>query len=542
MIIDYIDGFRYEYTINKIIKNDRKYKISVIIVNNCFYNTYFTLRTIDDTLFKDVQIIIIDIQEDKRFNVNYLENIKLDTVYIKIFNKTWINNDIEYNIGMKYAEGDIFILQTGNIIHVDDVIKYTSDFYDHNKNNYNSVLVFPILELIRKKDNKNLIFNLYKQNNKEIKDIISKDHSLFKNKRSARYISRYFDNNIDNNFLIVIHKRIIDMVHGFDNELCLYKKKSINMFFYKLQYLTHTDIIELEFTKYYNENYPYGIQLYYEKEFEEPEIKPKKNKPIKYKSHKNMNISEYTKDIIDMKRMLNQYINSIIYNAVDIVDNNKKFVSLINNTYKNIEPENKISEYDQLIKNKYEQYKKTYYQNLLFSNNHIYDDNLIKLYYHQNTNYSKNKFDFGYNKKMLSLFDEINYNGESFNYTIKKNIEDSELRRFSNQGIYFTIYPHKVDDKWYKISFKCKACCDNIIDKRVGINNSRKLCVLKEKLTREYQNYELEFQWINKTDKLGQPKKKYYISIHKIECGDSFSIKDIVLLPIEEPDIKKKKR
>jgi len=111
-------------------------KVSIIMTShNRKIQTYFTLYTISQSVYKNVEVIIVDDNsdpdntislEDMR-NYEYYESIKNLDIKIKIINdteKTWINPCMAYNIGIKMATGDIIIIQNSEVCHIGDCIFY----------------------------------------------------------------------------------------------------------------------------------------------------------------------------------------------------------------------------------------------------------------------------------------------------------------------------------------------------------------------------------------------------------------------------------
>ena len=105
-------------------------KISIIIG---YYNRkkqlLYTLKTIKKSLYKNIEVIIIDdcsdnpedILNEKDFEIF---NMDIKLISIKKEEKTWINPCVGYNKGISQSTGDIIILQNAEVCHIGDTISY----------------------------------------------------------------------------------------------------------------------------------------------------------------------------------------------------------------------------------------------------------------------------------------------------------------------------------------------------------------------------------------------------------------------------------
>jgi glycosyltransferase involved in cell wall biosynthesis len=92
----------------------------------------FTLQTINNTKYdkKLIDIIIVDDGSDIQhiLDQNILKtqfNLNIRVIRIDKNMKSWINPCVAYNIGIKYAKGDILIYQNPECCHMGDIISYT---------------------------------------------------------------------------------------------------------------------------------------------------------------------------------------------------------------------------------------------------------------------------------------------------------------------------------------------------------------------------------------------------------------------------------
>ena len=158
-------------------------KISIIIG---YYNRkkqlFYTLKTIKKSLYKNIEIIIVDDCTDNPediLNENDFYNLDMD---IKLNSnkkeqKTWINPCICYNKGISQATGDIIILQNAEVCYIGDVLSYVI-----NNLRLNDWLTFNCYGLNNFEDNE----YIYSQNNN--KDIYEYINKLWKEKSNYHIV------------------------------------------------------------------------------------------------------------------------------------------------------------------------------------------------------------------------------------------------------------------------------------------------------------------------------------------------------------------
>ena len=275
-------------------------KISIIIG---YYNRkkqlLYTLKTINNSSYKNIEIIIVDDCSDNPTDIlnnsdfeNLNMNIKL--ISIKKHEKTWINPCIGYNRGILESTGDIIILQNAEVCHIGDCITYVIN--NLNKNNW---LTFNCYGLNNFQDNE----YIYSHNNNEIYKYLNK---LWKERNNYSIVpggNNTFKDSVGgwlNHFLyhftayhyfgaIFRDDLINKMGGGFDldyaNGICFddndfIKRLIVNNFEFK--------------TNTFSESEPYVIHLFHEKSnniIENKEEKWNINKKIYDEKCKNMNIT-----------------------------------------------------------------------------------------------------------------------------------------------------------------------------------------------------------------------------------------------------------
>lgn len=426
--------YSYDKTIikNNISLNDIKY--SIIILNTVPNSLYFTLQTIANSKYEKYEIIIVS-SHDKLISKKILDYFSIPIIFIQIKNKSWLNNDLEFNIGIKYANGKYVIMQSSAISHINDIVYDIDVFYETNKDYENSSIIYPIIKLIKSKDNHNILYKFYNKEN----NIIIRNHILHKKIKYEKY--HIFDMDRDNNFLIIIPKKHFVQIMGFDYDLAVYTKSSIKNLIQKLKCIVNTNIHYIELNEYIIKNKPLCIKQY---------------------SEDNLKDKDYLLTKIKYNIMKAQFLY--------------------------IKPNNDVSNMK----------------------------NILRMIYHKNASYGNNIYDFFYNKKLKHKFKSINYSKGEFKYILKDSID--------NMGIYFTIYPHIVNNLTYEIFFKAKGTCtkelvfyDTNCTANLGTLNS------------EYKCYHIIFKWNNINLEHGQPHNKYYISIKNAKEDNELYLTDIIL-------------
>ena len=88
--------------------------------------TYFTLRTIQNSSHKAIHVIIVDDSDKDPITKEELEKFPFYINFISINrqNKNWINPIVNYNIGFGYIKGNKVVIQNAEVCHVGDVLGY----------------------------------------------------------------------------------------------------------------------------------------------------------------------------------------------------------------------------------------------------------------------------------------------------------------------------------------------------------------------------------------------------------------------------------
>jgi glycosyltransferase involved in cell wall biosynthesis len=121
----------------KKVENNSSKKISIVMA---YYNRKsqleYTLKTIQMSKFKNIEIIIVDdaSREEHRLE-GIINNYDIDIKLIRVNpeDKTYVNPCMAYNRGFKEATGDIIVIQNPEVCHIGDVLSYINDNLEDGK-------------------------------------------------------------------------------------------------------------------------------------------------------------------------------------------------------------------------------------------------------------------------------------------------------------------------------------------------------------------------------------------------------------------------
>jgi GT2 family glycosyltransferase len=98
----------------------------------------YTLKTIEKSLSKNFEIVIVDDYSSKEHSIDSIpsEFKSLNFKIIKMQNlnskKAYVGPSIPYNVGFRASEGDKIIIQNPECCHMGDIISYTSTHLTDN--------------------------------------------------------------------------------------------------------------------------------------------------------------------------------------------------------------------------------------------------------------------------------------------------------------------------------------------------------------------------------------------------------------------------
>ena len=103
--------------------NDKTVTI-VMTSSNRSKQTYYTLQSIANSQYKNVQVVLVDDSVSDPIDAKQLETYPFVIDFVRILSdiKTWANPCVNYNIGFQFVEGGYVIIQNAEVFHVGDVI------------------------------------------------------------------------------------------------------------------------------------------------------------------------------------------------------------------------------------------------------------------------------------------------------------------------------------------------------------------------------------------------------------------------------------
>lgn len=126
-----------EMQVIKKVENNSSKKISIVMA---YYNRKsqleYTLKTIQMSKFKNIEIIIVDdASRDEHRLEDIVNNYDIDIKLIRVNpeDKTYVNPCMAYNRGFKEATGDIIVIQNPEVCHIGDVLSYVNDNLEDGK-------------------------------------------------------------------------------------------------------------------------------------------------------------------------------------------------------------------------------------------------------------------------------------------------------------------------------------------------------------------------------------------------------------------------
>jgi hypothetical protein len=104
--------------------------ISIIMTAcNRSKQAFFTLKTIKNSLFKNIHIVLVDDSDEDPIKKEDLSKYPfyIDFIIINKKNKNWINPLVNYNIGFQFIKGSKIVIQNAEVCHIGDVLNYIAN-------------------------------------------------------------------------------------------------------------------------------------------------------------------------------------------------------------------------------------------------------------------------------------------------------------------------------------------------------------------------------------------------------------------------------
>lgn len=220
-----------KYITHKIY-NPTKSTISIVMTtHNRLIQTLFTLQTISESKYKNIQVILVDDYFENQYSDEDLKSFGIYIDYIKIKNKFWINPCVNYNIGFRYIQGNKVIIQNSEVCHAGDIISYINDNLKDD--------IYMSFDVVA----------LKKECNKILYSFNSTEYAKLCILRDKKYICRWYQHNKIHNknlhFLTALTKYSLNKINGFDNDYCLGTSWDDNALLFKI-IISNIEIVAID--------------------------------------------------------------------------------------------------------------------------------------------------------------------------------------------------------------------------------------------------------------------------------------------------------
>ena len=255
-----------------IIKNIpiSKNTISIVMTSsNRSKQVYYTLDTIKNSNYKNIQVIIVDDSDnDPILEINLQKYpFYIDLICIKKENRSWHNPCVNYNIGFEFIKGNKIVIQNGEVCHVGDFLSYVNN--NIIDNNYYVCDVKAVNSLNENDviyNKKKLTTDIYKQNiflmwyqgrervcNYHFLSALTKN--TFDSVKFFSYDFSYGNGGDDDDLLLKIISKKINIINLFQD---LYHFGGIHLYHNKVYHpengFENADILLKNKLEYYNKN------------------------------------------------------------------------------------------------------------------------------------------------------------------------------------------------------------------------------------------------------------------------------------------------
>ena len=189
-------------TFNEKKTNDETITI-VMTTHNRPEQTLFTLKTIANSGYDNVHVVLIDDYVHILLYDAELVGFGVHISYVRIKNKFWTNPCVSFNIGFRYVTSPRVIIQSAEVCHTGDVISYVDT---HLKEG--TYLSFDVLNFAGRAQN----FLLHTRKSTSYKDT----YTLRNYKGHWPWYQHHKTANNNLHFLTAITKKDLDKVGWFD--------------------------------------------------------------------------------------------------------------------------------------------------------------------------------------------------------------------------------------------------------------------------------------------------------------------------------------
>jgi UDP-N-acetylglucosamine 2-epimerase (non-hydrolysing) len=302
--------FSHEVIGNNCVIDDNTITI-IMRSSNRSKQVYFTLKTISKSVFKNVQLILVDDSTYDSVNVDILKknnySFYIDFIKIKRENKNWHNPLVNYNIGFQFIKGSRIIIQNGEVCHIGDVLNFINNRLNMNDEYY----VFDVKasrdystnEKIYNYDTNN--FNIYKEN-------------FYENRLVEHGWYQSFENNQNLHFLVSLTRDTFNKIKCFSYDYTMGSLFHDNDFLLKI--ISNNIRIVNIFHEYH---YIGGLHLYHGRSIQVLDKGVESNSQL---YHNKKNIFQKTNKYIDVTENIENFYSEFL--KLSSRDNKKTIVTI----------------------------------------------------------------------------------------------------------------------------------------------------------------------------------------------------------------------
>ena len=199
--------FSHHVIDNNCVIDDNTITI-VMTSSNRSKQVYFTLKTISNSIFKNVQLILVDDSTYDTVDIDILKknnySFYIDFIKIKRENKIWHNPLVNYNIGFQFIKGTRIIIQNAEVCHIGDVLNFINNRLNINDEYY----VFDV-KASRDYSTNEKIYNY------DTNDIHIYDENFYEKRLVEDGWYQSIENNRNLHFLVSLTRDTFNKIKGF---------------------------------------------------------------------------------------------------------------------------------------------------------------------------------------------------------------------------------------------------------------------------------------------------------------------------------------
>ena len=161
---------------------------------------YYTLRMIQNSSIKDIQVILVDDSSNDVVQEAVLRLFPFQIDFIRIIRakKNWANPCVNYNIGFEYVQGGHVVIQNSEVCHVGDVLAHV-----HSQGMENTYYVYDVIASKSFETN----HSIYEQDHL--------DNGIYREHLWDRWYQHSIIRNLKYHFLCAMTRATFDKIGGF---------------------------------------------------------------------------------------------------------------------------------------------------------------------------------------------------------------------------------------------------------------------------------------------------------------------------------------